>query len=290
MIEIVKGRRLSGRLFGSSKVALILVYMSIALLAVLPVRSSVAVQATASRPDILVVRDGWGGERETVRKVLESATVALWNHFPDTKLPPIIVYPSGGPIMLFQRGPNDELFVHLNTSETYWSQYAFQFSHEFCHIMSGGDNDPHGQGWFEEAICETAALYTLREMHDQWRKDPPYENWRAYANFFDEYAGARLASASRRQNKPFRDWFADNASVLRDTKPWRRDLFLVVAVQLLELFEARPQHWASIAYLNTAQPMSAQTFKQYLQDWHDNSPARHREFIMQVSDTFGVLI
>lgn len=156
-------------------------------------------------------------------------------------------------------------------------------------MLSNDDNNTHGQHWFEETICEAASLYTLREMSDQWLKDPPFENWREYAHYFDEYAGDRILAAMDLLDKPFQLWFAEHVSVMRDTRPWRRNMFLVVAVELLELFEAQPQHWASIAYLNTDQKVSAQSFEQYLQNWHDNSPEQHQRFIRQVSGKLGVL-
>ena len=106
--------------------------------------------------DLLVVRDGWGDvRRDTVEKVLQSTAAELWKYFPDRKLPPIIVQPRGGPITLFQRGPGGEIFIRLNTGQTYWSQYAYQFAHELCHVLCKYDRDKTGNKWFEESICET---------------------------------------------------------------------------------------------------------------------------------------
>ena len=88
-----------------------------------------SISASAAEPDILVVRDGWQEDRDTVRKVLESTARELSKYFPDRNLAPIIVYPKGGPIVYFKRGVGNEYIVHLDTGKTYWAQYAFQFSH-----------------------------------------------------------------------------------------------------------------------------------------------------------------
>lgn len=40
----------------------------------------------------------------------------------------------------------------------YWSQFIFQFAHEFCHYMTFG-HVTQTMRWFEEAICELASHF-----------------------------------------------------------------------------------------------------------------------------------
>jgi len=63
---------------------------------------------------------------------------------------PILVEAKGGPIVLFRRGKNDEIFVRLDTGGYLWAQYSYQFAHEFCHILCRYDQDKTGNKWFEE--------------------------------------------------------------------------------------------------------------------------------------------
>ena len=93
-----------------------------------------------------------------------------------------------GPIALFQRGANGEYLVQLATEKTFWAQYAYQFSHEICHILCGYENDYRGNLWFEETLCETASLYCLKAMSHEWRTRPPYGNWRSYSPALSDYA------------------------------------------------------------------------------------------------------
>ncbi|MCY3017625.1 MAG: hypothetical protein NTW87_01155, partial [Planctomycetota bacterium] len=79
----------------------------------------------------------WGAGLEDVDKVLHAAAGELWKYVPGRQLPPILVEPKGGPITLFDRGPNGEFRVRLDTGDAYWAQYTYQFAHEFCHILCG---------------------------------------------------------------------------------------------------------------------------------------------------------
>ncbi len=231
-------------------------------------------------------RADWAADPDNVKAVLESAAKTLAQHFPERKLAPILVDPRGGPIVLFQRGPEGEYRVRLDTSSTYWSQYAFQFAHEMGHILADYKENPHRNKWFEEAICETASLYALRDMAKSWKTNAPYDNWRGYSTSLGEYADERLAAAKLPEGKTLADWFADHEAELYQT-PTNRELNLVVAGQLLPLFEEKPQRWEAIGWLNAADVKQSQTLGEFLADWERNSPERHREFIREIAQRFA---
>jgi hypothetical protein len=228
----------------------------------------------------------WQADPENVKVVLESAAQTLMRHFPERKLAPIVVEPRGGPIVLYERGPEGEYRVRLDTGETYWSQYAFQFAHEMGHILSDYREHPHRNKWFEEAICETASLYALREMAKTWKTDAPYDNWRGYAPSLAAYAQERIDSAQLPQGKSLAAWFADHKADLY-TSSTNRELNLIVAAQLLPLFEAEPPRWEAIGWLNAADSTKSQTLAEYLADWERSSPERHRAFIRQIAARFA---
>ena len=81
-------------------------------------------------------------------------------------LEPILVEPKGGPITLFRRGPKGEYLVRLNTGDRHWAQHAYQFAHEFTHILANYDEHERRNKWFEESICEMASLFVLRRMSE----------------------------------------------------------------------------------------------------------------------------
>lgn len=235
------------------------------------------------------MRDGWQEDRDTVRKVLESTARELSKYFPEQKLDPIIVYPNGGPIVYFKRGPGNEYIVHLDTGKTFWAQYAFQFSHELCHIYCRYDEDQHGNDWFEESVCEMASLFVLRKMSESWKSDPPFDHWKDFAPRLADYAEDRLQDSRLKEGQTLADWYQMHRTELHGSTK-KRALNQVVAGELLPLFEAAPEHWEAVWYLNAAQTDQPQACERYLADWREHAPEQHRDFIRQVAAKFGVEI
>jgi hypothetical protein len=239
----------------------------------------------------LVIRpaetDEWQADRANVERLLESTAGVLWRHFPERRLPPILVEPRDGPIALFRRLPDGEIQVRLNTGGKYWSQYAFQFSHEFCHILSNFDEDENPNRWFEESLCETASLFAMRRMAEDWKTDPPYSNWRDYAPALRQYADARIGEAPLPAGKTFAEWFRENEGAMRENA-CLREATRVVAGVLLPLFEERPERWEAIGWLNAGKSYKTQSLADYLADWRYYAPERHRAIIGQIAERFGV--
>ena len=250
-----------------------------------------AARAQTDRPlDIRAAPDGpWNASLRDVGKVLDSAGGELWRHFPDRTLKPILVEPKGGPIVLYRRGPEGEYRVRLNTGNTYWAQYAFQFSHEFCHILCNYREGGRSNKWFEESLCELASLFVLRRMSETWKVDPPYPNWRGFSSALSDYAKNRLDEFPLPEGTTLAAWYREQAEELRKD-PCQRPKNRVVAGVLLPLFEQHPEHWQAIEYLNVGPPSESDTFKQYLQHWHRHSPARHRPFVRQIAGEFGIAL
>jgi len=248
-------------------------------------------EAAAAVDDVIIVRivdDGWGeANPETVERLLDHTARHFLQHFPDRLVGVVEIKPKGGPIVLFRRGPAGEYRVRLNTGDRYWSQYVFQFSHELCHILTNYDDDPHGNDWFEEALCELASLYVLRQMGEVWKTDAPYPHWKAYAAHLTTYAQQRIDKASMDERVTLAQWYRQHEKTLRRFAT-RRSLNNVVAVELLPLFESQPESWEAVTWLNAAEVDHPQTFREYLRDWHDHAPPRHRLFIRKIAAKFGV--
>lgn len=229
----------------------------------------------------------WKADLDNVKAVLNSTAQELWKYFPERRLPTIEVQPKGGPISIFKRGPNGEIRVKLDTGETYWSQYAFQFSHEFCHILCDFKEHENPNHWFEESLCETASVFALRHMAETWKTKPPYPHWKDYAKHLRSYADERSALARIADGKRFLDWFAENEPDMR-VKSTDRARNNIVAGVLVPLFEAEPQMWEAVSYLNTEKLTKLYSFKQYLEAWRRNSQEKHRGFIDKLAAQFGI--
>jgi hypothetical protein len=229
----------------------------------------------------------WNADLDDAKAVLLSAAGELWKYFPERRLPRIEIQPKGGPITLFKRGADGEIRVKLDTGGRLWAQYSFQFSHEFCHILCDFKEHENPNHWFEESLCEMASVFALRRMSETWKTKAPYPNWKDYAQHLRTYADERSALARIPDGKAFLQWFAENEADMR-LNPTDRTRNNIVAGVVLPLFEAQPEMWEAVSYLNTEKLTKLYSFKQYLEAWRKNSQEKHRAFIDKIGRQFGM--
>lgn len=243
-------------------------------------------------PTIKVVEGGWGDARvQDIEKVFNSAAGEILAFVPSRRELTIIVrHDESGPMTLYERGANGEFTVLIDVEDRRWSQYAYQFAHEIVHVLAM--NEPRRSSpnkWFEESLGEAASLFALRRMAATWRTNPPYSNWKDYAPSLAKYAEQALDEKHRQlpANLTFVEWFEANEEQMR-RNPYLREKDELIANQLLPLFEAGPQSWDAVTYLNLSRPNGAATFDDYLTDWESNAPGRHKDFIWDIADMFGL--
>ena len=233
----------------------------------------------------------WGdGSRDDVEKVLRSTAAPLLEHAGVRQFAPLIVRRrDGAPMVLYDKGPKGEYQVRLNTGGLFWCQYAYQFAHEFGHILTNYDQRDAGPHiWFDEAICETASLYAMRRMAVSWKTDPPYANWKDFAPRFDEYVDRLLAERRRRlpPDRTMPQWFAEREESLRKQRELTDDSRLVAAY-LLPLFEDEPAGWSALASYNLGRDDGKVSFQEFLAAWRGRAPAAPRAFIAKLERLFG---
>jgi hypothetical protein len=248
---------------------------------------------TASAADSAKLRieprgDDWEASHRDIEPLLRSVAHELWKHFPEQSLPTIRVTRSyDGPIVLYQRAEDGTYQVKLDTHSTFWAQYSYQFAHEFAHILCNYRPENHPNKWFEEAICELASLYCLRAMAETWKTDAPYDNWRSFAPALQSYAQERIEQADKPED--LAAWYQTQAKALRADAGLRAHN-TVVAVALLPLIEAKPEHWQALAYLNAARAYPDQAFADYLRNWHTLTPPPHKAFVAEIATRLGIQI
>ena len=249
-----------------------------------------AAKEKKSFPEIRVIKADWGGASlHDIGKVLNSSARQLWPHASQEQLKPIIVDRSRtGPIVLFRRGNEGQYIVRLDTHKTFWSQYAFQFSHEFCHIMCGYKAGDQSNQWFEESLCETASLFAMRRMRKEWEEKPPYPHWKSYAPALEKYAQERLDSHAWPDSLTVTEWYDRNKEKLKEN-PTDREKNTTIATKLLPLFEQRPENWGAVAFLNIHKTKDPRSFSTYLADWRRACKlAGDKEFVWKLAKMFGV--
>lgn len=231
-----------------------------------------------------VAPGNWGrADVRDIAQVLESAADELLAHVGSSRgeISIRVIPRSGPPRVLYERGVDGQYVIQLSARDERWFQYVFQFSHELCHVLSNFDHKEaigqakvdEGNQWFEEALCETASLFTLRRLAAAWETHPPAPNWADHASLLSAYAAHLMGQAHRQlpAGQSLRDWYAHNDSSLR-ASPYQREKNELVAASLLPLFEARPELWRSVAYLNPVRASAGKAFAHYVADWQAASP------------------
>jgi hypothetical protein len=251
-------------------------------------------------PDIRVVSD-FGAPDANVEAVARSAAGALWRHCGEAELagPGIdLFHRQEGPIALYQRTPEGRVRVGMSSQGTFWAQQAFQFAHEFGHVIAqhtreAGKSPPvghHPNLWLEESLCETASLFALRAMAREWETAPPYPNWKSYAPSLASYAEERLIQVRRTlpEGSNFPAWLKANELAMR-ANAVLRDHNLVVASRLLPLFERHPGGWEAVTFLNRHPAANGpRDLRGHLEAWHGACPERHRAFVRELAKVLGI--
>jgi hypothetical protein len=249
--------------------------------------------------DIHVQANGFGRVSSAdITAVLHSAGFELWRYCLDTQLDGIdVYYRPDHPQTDFKRKADGRIGIGLSARDTHWAQFAFQFAHEFCHALANYGNNPQqsvryprqANLWLEESLCETASLFALRAMSRSWQSVPPYPAWRSYAPWLNDYVEQRLAPPEHRlpAGKPFLDWFSQNQSALRQN-PDLRDQNIIIASQLLPVFESYPRAWEAVVFLNRGSSDANESLAQHFTEWRSHCPENLRPFVARLAVVFAV--
>ena len=203
----------------------------------------------------------------------------------------VIVTPSppGKPPRALYRASSDDPFVIcLSARDRRWCQFAYQFSHEFCHVLSGYESlKDNPNNWFHEVLCELASVFTLRRMAERWPTNSPYLNWADYAEALRNYAQARLTCPGVKlpEGVTLQAWLSSHEEMLRRDR-YQREKNALVAYALLPVFESDPTGWNAIQSL----PDSEGCLVEYFVDWHSCADPADKDFIARLSNVFDYTI
>ena len=192
------------------------------------------------------------------------------------------------PHVEWRESPDEPFVIWLAVRDCYWCQYAYQFSHEFCHVLSHYNRlRDNPNNWFHEAICELASVFTLRRMAETWKTNPPYPNWVSYAPALNNYAQELLSRPERNlsEHMPLQDWLSSHEESLREKRD-QRGKNAAVAYSLLSIFENCPAGWNAIRNL----PDYSGWLEEYLADWHSSVDTADKSFVASLSQVFGYSI
>jgi hypothetical protein len=261
--------------------------------------SGLAEKSSKTRKSDIAIRvegEGWGeADTEEVESVLHAVADELATWVP-VRLPISIVvsHTDREPMVLYEKEGTGEYRVRLHAHDRRWGEYVYEFAHELCHIMSNydahrsRDSRKYNQ-WFEETLCETASLYTLRSMALTWSSAPPRPGLERYAARLNAFAQQLIMEEHRNlpDGTPLAEWLRENEEALRND-PYLREKNEIVAKLLLPLFEQDPENIDSLHYLNLDPAEARADLQQYLHAWYDSAPARHKTFVASILKLLGV--
>ena len=250
--------------------------------------------AAEARPSIRVQPGGWGAaSTQDIETVLNSVAGVVIPQFPNHASARIAVaFSDSGPRVLAEKTSDGAYQVLLNVSGARWDQFAYQFSHELCHIVTNfehreiGSPGSRSHQWFEETVCEVVSLAALNRLATSWKESPPHAGWSDYAPAFRRYAERLLASGHRTISPAtsMAAWYRENRRSL-ERDPYLRGKNEAAAMALLKLFEADPDNLAAIAYMNESREHGS--FSAYLASWRDCCPEPRRAFVERLIAIFA---
>ncbi len=243
-----------------------------------------------SNMHLFVIPGNWGdAQLEDIGTLLIDTASHINQHLRKPFDETIHVMPGDYPIALIRDSTHDPYTIKLSVRDRLWNQYAYQFAHEFCHVLSNyKELQNHPNNWFHEAICEVASIFTLRNMAKRWRSEPPYPNWRSYADHLDAYwhkTQSRLGTQLP-DGVSLNSWLFDNEDMLR-TADYRENQQrlnqALVAYELLPIFEVYKTGWNAVRKY----PTSISTLEEYLKNWYSLVDLDDRPFVTRISEAFG---
>ena len=243
--------------------------------------------------DIRLVHQGYKTNPENFVVVCNSAAMAIARYYPKRTFKPILIpkADNGFPVKLDQQGPKGESQVMLSISDGYvWNQIAYQFAHEFTHILINEAQPRAGPNhWINEAFCEVASYQALKQMAKEWESHPPYSNWKGYAKHHSSYADKYLGKEKARpEDMDFKVWFKKNEAALRLGKRHPKyGLYKYPAYQFYQIIKEDPSQLGALAYLNYGLTHSGISTKEYLARWKYVLPPGHKPFADKVAGVFG---
>ncbi len=194
------------------------------------------------------------------------------------------------PLTLPRLNDAGEFVVRVAIRGNLWARLAFQFGHEFCHVLA----DPRTWvadrfAWIEECLCETAALFVLRDMANVWAAAPPYPHWRGYSFSLAGYASERIADAAHclSPGLQLNDWLNERHPLL-EADPFRREDNTIIAKELLPVFEADRAAWRVVRHLHGSPRSTTMSLAQFMDGWRSSCPGELRVAVASIARVLGI--
>lgn len=162
---------------------------------------------------------------------------------------------------------SDYTEIHLRCVTKFWSQIAYQFSHEICHLMIGAPVVPN-LCWFEESIAELSSWFFMQRLISVWLEKSLLGK-PDYAALLYKYIDDRIQAITYTFALP--DLFDETSEISEYLRAncYDRNANAQVAKALLPVFNEKPFLWQAVPLLKNIPPNLS--FRDSLNAWHSLS-------------------
>jgi hypothetical protein len=232
----------------------------------------------------------WGGAQLSDIEAVARSAADSFCAFDEDEAIDITLEPAAGendpPMTLSGVDPGRSM-IRLNARGPFWARLAYQFGHEYCHVLADPTTRTDRQArfaWIEEALCETASLFALHTMAKSWAVNPPYPNWRAYSSSLAAYGAEHVSHPLRSLplGEEFSEWLHDRLRLL-EADPHRRDDNTIIAKELLCVFDTDSAAWRAVRCLHSAPQSSAALLAGFMSDWATACPSEERRGVESIA-------
>ncbi len=237
---------------------------------------------------VRVVEGGWRGTLIEDVKTLVDEVIAAFGDAPYDGMPTKVAIERifDGPPRACSNKNGDEFRVLLNSDGTHRAQMAFQFSHEFCHVLADSTTWIQDEfAWIEEALAESASMFALRKMAAATRNVQLYP-----PNPLDVYAEECCIAIGKKLlplDADISPWLAERLPCLRKDLCLRNE-HKAIAVQFLPIFERNPCAWRVLRSLHAFGRADISELPDFLRKWLSFCSAEDRKFVSQIATALGI--
>jgi len=169
-----------------------------------------------------------------------------------------------------------------------WRRFVNVFAHELCHVLDANSSTEEKFRWFEETLCQTASLYSMKRLAERW-SESDHPGRHSYSAYLFEYFRF-LYDQPHRQLRPGRSlagWFLSYGQSLESR--WedysKNDL---MARRLMPFFDNYQGSWQTLTFLSRIE--HAADFQAYLRRWRELVPSDQKAFVDSLAMSFGYSI
>ncbi len=267
-------------------------------LAIIAITLSVfCVDVSLARLNIVVEPNrGWGdAPTSNIKRLCENITLHFQEQLRDEKKLSgtiRIIYNPNNPS--FHVDDDGSKIIRLAVTDTYWSQFSYQFAHEFCHAIEIGDPPFYPErdiknNWFREALAELASVWAIRRMSETWAYRAPYANWVDYRHALAEYAQGLLDTPATQYSGSGKEWLEQWEEKMR-VAPYAPSFTYARVSQLsykfLPIFEDNPKAWNAIRKM----PISNVKLSEYMPLWYSQAAAEDKSTVKALAEVMGIRV